>query len=102
MKFTVLLASLASVAPLASAWQLELFTTDGRHATMHGFGDSGCINLSFSPALRVQRAKFEGSSLGIDDTFELYVNRGCSGLSYRNGEGNHQMTPRTIRSYKVH
>ncbi|KAL2152235.1 hypothetical protein VTH82DRAFT_5419 [Thermothelomyces myriococcoides] len=102
MKAAVLLASLASIAPLASAWQLELFTTDNRHATMHGTGDSGCINLSFSPALNVNRARFEGTALGIDDTFELYTNRGCSGLSYRNGEGNHQMTPRTIRSYKVY
>lgn len=72
---------------------------------MHGHADSGCKDISFTPALNVNRAKFDPkTSLHSDPgTFELYVNKGCEGLSYRNGKGDFTLTPaRKIRSYKVY
>ena len=89
----------------ASAWTLDFYATDGRQARSSGTRDSGCINLSWTPALNVQRINFNPATPLYPDpgTVELYVNRGCGGLSYRNGGGNHVLTPpRVIRSYKVY
>ncbi|KAK4183688.1 hypothetical protein QBC35DRAFT_535557 [Podospora australis] len=101
MKPTTLLLSFLTTA---SAWKLELFASDGRKVTTHGTQDSGCKNIAFTPALKVKQAKFSPKTDWYPDpsTFELYVNKGCQGLSYRNGGGDHKLTPpRVIRSYKV-
>ncbi|KAL2162962.1 hypothetical protein VTH06DRAFT_6798 [Thermothelomyces fergusii] len=95
MKATLFIAALA---PLASAWKLQLWTTDGRHATMHGTVNSGCKNIAFTPVLNVNKLKFEESTFA--DTVELYVNKNCDGLSYRNNGGTYNISPRKIRSYK--
>lgn len=91
------------IAPLASAWKLELWSSDGRKATMYGKKDSGCKNIEFDSVLNVNRAKFSPKTdwLPDPDTFELYANRNCDKLSYRNDGGNYKMKARKIRSYKV-
>lgn len=90
--------------PLVSAWKLDLWATGGRKVSMHGTLDSGCKDISFTPVLNVNKAKLDPSTPIIADpkTFELYVNKGCRGLSYRNGKGTHKMSARKIRSYKVY
>ncbi|KAH6641159.1 hypothetical protein F5144DRAFT_562729 [Chaetomium tenue] len=90
--------------PLVSAWKLELWATGGRHVTMSGTKDSGCKDISFTPVLNVNKAKLNPATSLYPDpkTFELYVNKGCRGLSYRNGKGTHKMSARKIRSYKVY
>jgi hypothetical protein len=95
---------LVALTPLVSAWKLELWTSDGRKATMHGTADSGCKNIAFTPVLDVNRANFSPKTDWHTDpkTFELYVNKNCDGLSYREGGGNHNMKARKIRSYKVY
>ncbi|WEW55627.1 hypothetical protein PRK78_001058 [Emydomyces testavorans] len=102
MKFTAI-ALLSSLA-LTSAWNLDLYATDNRHVNFHGTRDSGCVNIEFSPALNVNRANFRPKTDWYPDpkTFELYVNKNCDRLSYRNGKGDHKLTPRTVRSYKVY
>lgn len=102
MKPTLLLLALT---PLASAWQLELWSTDGRKSSMHGRLDSGCTNIAFTPPLDVNRARLRPQTDWLPDpsTFELYVGRDCKGLSYRNGGGDHRLRPaRVVRSYKVY
>ncbi|KAK4234110.1 hypothetical protein C8A03DRAFT_47479 [Achaetomium macrosporum] len=101
MKATLFLIALT---PLVSAWKLELWSKDGRKATMHGTNDSGCKNIDFTPVLNVNRAKFSPKTDWHTDpsTFELYVNKNCDGLSYRNDGGDYKMTARKIRSYKVY
>ncbi|KAH6850530.1 hypothetical protein B0I37DRAFT_116229 [Chaetomium sp. MPI-CAGE-AT-0009] len=100
MKASIFLFAL----PLASAWKLELWAKDGRKVSMNGHLDSGCKDISFTPVLNVNKAKFSPKTDIIADpkTFELYVNKDCKGLSYRNGKGTHKMTARKIRSYKVY
>jgi len=95
---------LAALTPLAAAWKVELWTTDGRKATMHGTRDSGCKNIAFTPVLNVNRAKFSPKTDWYADpgTFELYVNKNCDGLSYRNDGGDYKISARKIRSYKVY
>ncbi|AEO56617.1 hypothetical protein MYCTH_2301722 [Thermothelomyces thermophilus ATCC 42464] len=97
MKASVLVTALL---PLASAWKLQLWTTDKRHVTAHGTTNSGCKNLAFSPVLNVNKLKFEESAFA--DTVELYVNKNCDGLSYRNDGGTYNIKARKIRSYKVY
>ncbi|KAJ9639325.1 hypothetical protein H2201_004062 [Coniosporium apollinis] len=100
MKFTLSAFSVALLASTTSAWSLKFYDTSGRVATSSGTLDSGCKTLSWSPALNVNKVTFDQ---GIQGTFELYVNTGCSGLSYRNGGGTWTLTPaRVIRSYKVY
>ncbi len=93
-----------AITPIVSAWNLQLWTSDGRKATMHGTADSGCKNIAFTPVLNVNRAKFDPKTDWHTDpkTFELYVNKNCDGLSYREGSGDHKLTARKIRSYKVY
>ncbi|EEP80853.1 predicted protein [Uncinocarpus reesii 1704] len=93
-----------SCLALSSAWKLDLYASDKRHVSTHGTRDSGCKNIDFSPALKVNRANFRPATNNWPDpgTFELYVNKNCKKLSYRNDKGNHKMTARTIRSYKVY
>ncbi|KAH6889720.1 hypothetical protein B0T10DRAFT_39396 [Thelonectria olida] len=90
--------------PLISAWTLDLTTTDGRSSAMHGTLDTDCINIAFVPALDVNRATFNPATdwFPDPDTFELYVDAGCQGLSCRNGGGDWHITPRVVRSYKVY
>jgi hypothetical protein len=85
---------------LASAWQLDLWGTDSRHATMHGTLDSGCVNIEFSPAINVNRVKFAESTFA--GTFDLYANTNCNQLSYRENGGDFSINPRVIRSYKAY
>lgn len=96
--------ALISSLAFASAWKLDFYATDGRSVKTHGTRDSGCKNIDFHPALKVNRANFNPSTNNWPDpkTFELYASKNCKKLSYRNGKGNHKMTPRTIRSYKVY
>ncbi|KXX74044.1 hypothetical protein MMYC01_209821 [Madurella mycetomatis] len=91
------------IAPLASAWKLELWGSDGRKVTMNGSRDTDCKNIDFSPVLNVNRAKFSPKTdwRPDPDTFELYANKNCDKLSYRNDGGNYKMKARKIRSYKV-
>ena len=97
---------LTGLAATTWAWSLDLYTTDGRHSNMHGHTDSGCVNIDFSPALTVNRARYDPATANfpdVTDTFELYVNRNCQRLSYRNNKGEFTLTPpRQIRSYKVY
>ncbi|KAK7414339.1 hypothetical protein QQX98_006781 [Neonectria punicea] len=95
---------LAVLLPFASAWTLDMWTSDGRSSAMHGTADVDCNDIAFTPALNVNRVKFNPDTAWHFDpaTFELYVNAGCQGLSYRNGEGDYAITPRVIRSYKVY
>lgn len=100
-----LLASALFLIPTISAWTLTLSAIDGRTSRSSGTRDSGCVDLSWSPALTVKGANFNPATALYPDpgTFELYVNRGCQGLSYRNGPGSYTLTPaRAIRSYKVY
>ncbi|KAK4151822.1 hypothetical protein C8A00DRAFT_45012 [Chaetomidium leptoderma] len=101
MKASVFVVALI---PLVSAWSLELKTTDKRTVNTHGTSDSGCKNLSFSPVLNVNHAKFSPKTDWHTDpgTFELYANKNCDKLSYRNDGGSYSMTARKIRSYKVY
>ncbi|KAK4244538.1 hypothetical protein P885DRAFT_41429 [Corynascus similis CBS 632.67] len=94
----------AALVPLASAWKLDLWSKDGRHVTMHGTKDSGCKNIAFTPVLNVKKLKFNRATDWYPDpsTVELYANRNCDGLSYRNGGGTYNISPRKIRSYKVY
>ncbi|KAK4467203.1 hypothetical protein QBC42DRAFT_2686 [Cladorrhinum samala] len=104
MQPTALLSTLL-LATVTSAWKLDLYASDGRKVATHGTVDSGCKNIEFTPVLNLNRANFNPDTALYPDpgTFELYVNRGCSGLSYRNGRGDHRLTPaRNIRSYKVY
>ncbi|KAJ4301967.1 hypothetical protein N0V88_002097 [Collariella sp. IMI 366227] len=95
---------LIALTPIVSAWKLELWASDGRKANMHGTRDSGCNNIAFTPVLNVNRAKFSPATDNWPDpgTFELYVNKNCDGLSYRNDGGDYKITARKIRSYKVY
>ncbi|KAK3297253.1 uncharacterized protein B0H64DRAFT_391701 [Chaetomium fimeti] len=102
---TTMKASLFLFAlPLASAWKLELWAKGGRKTTMSGRLDSGCNDISFTPVLNVNKARFSPKTDLLPDpkTFDLYVNKGCKGLSYRNGKGTHKLPARKIRSYKVY
>ncbi|KAK3995545.1 hypothetical protein QBC44DRAFT_378361 [Cladorrhinum sp. PSN332] len=103
MKPSTLLSLL--VAGTTTAWKLDIHASDGRKVSTHGTRDSGCKNIEFTPVLNVNRANFKPATDLYPDpkTFELYVNKGCSGLSYRNGKGDWRLTPaRKIRSYKVY
>lgn len=83
---------------------LDLYGTDGRHVNFHGKKNSGCVDISFTPAINVKEAKFDPATSFLPDptTFELYVRKGCDGLSYRNNKGDFKLTPaRIIRSYQV-
>jgi hypothetical protein len=95
---------LVLLTPLVAGWSLELKASDGRKTTMHGTKDSGCKNIAFTPALKVNHVNFNKATDWYPDpsTFELYVNKGCQGLSYRNGGGSRGITARTVRSYKVY
>ncbi|KAF2632179.1 hypothetical protein BU25DRAFT_142933 [Macroventuria anomochaeta] len=98
---STLLLPLLTATPLTSAWKLQVFMNDGRSVTTNGRLDSGCKTYEFNMNSPVKRAYFD-SSLG-SRTFELYAQRNCGGLSYRNNEGTHDLNPpRIIRSYKVH
>ncbi|KAK0750818.1 hypothetical protein B0T18DRAFT_401114 [Schizothecium vesticola] len=99
MKLAIATALLYAAA--ASAWKLDLWTTDGRHTSMHGRLDA-CNNIAFVPTLNVNRAKFVDETLDTVSTFELYRDKGCQGLLYRNDGGDYRMTARLVRSYKVH
>ncbi len=101
---TIFVLAASTLAPLASAWKLELWTSDGRKASMHGTKDSGCKNIAFTPVLNVNKAKFSPKTDWYPDpsTFELYVNKNCDGLSYRNDGGTYSLKARKIRSYKVY
>jgi len=49
----------------------------------------------------VKKAEFKDSTFA--KTFELYPQANCGGkVSYRNKEGNYDITPRTVKSYKVY
>ncbi|KAL2156207.1 hypothetical protein VTH82DRAFT_952 [Thermothelomyces myriococcoides] len=96
MKASVIVAALL---PLASAWKLKVSTTDGRSVTSHGTTNSGCVNYDVG-ALKVNKVDFDDSAFA--DTFELYTNRNCDKLNYRNGDGTHKLKARTVRSYKVY
>jgi len=103
MQLTNILSALA-LTTAAAAWNLDLYGTDGRHVNFHGKKNTGCIDISFTPALNVKRANFNPATsfLPDPDTFELYVRKGCDGLSYRNNGGDHTLNPaRIIRSYKI-
>jgi hypothetical protein len=104
MKATTALIPLIALISSASAWTLDFWTTDGRHTSMHGRLDSGCVNIAFEPTLNINRAKFNPATDFLPDpsTFELYNDRNCAGLSYRNGGGDFRMTGRKTRSYKVY
>jgi hypothetical protein len=100
MKLTATLT--LALATLGSAWQLDLWTNNGRHTTMHGKLPA-CNNISFEPALKVRQAKYNPATPILADprTFELYARPNCQGLSYRNKRGNWKMTPRVVRSYRI-
>jgi len=103
MQVTTILAPLA-LSSVAVAWNLDIYGTDGRHVNFHGKKNSGCVDISFTPAINVKEAKFDPATSWLPDptTFELYVRKGCDGLSYRNNKGDFKLTPaRIIRSYKV-
>ena len=115
------IASALLYAAAASAWKLDLWTTDNRHTSMHGRLDA-CNNIEFVPVrllssstvrftsdklaspqtLNVNRAKFVDETLDTVSTFELYRDQNCQGLLYRNDGGDYRMTARLVRSYKVH
>ncbi|KAK0732087.1 hypothetical protein B0H67DRAFT_475604 [Lasiosphaeris hirsuta] len=86
-------------AGLASAWRLEVWSNNNEHLNMHGTTNSGCINFDVG-ALNINHAKFTESTFA--DTFELYQNRNCDVLKYRNGGGDYTFNVKTIRSYKVY
>jgi len=103
MQLITILAPLA-LSSVVVAWNVDLYATDGRHVNFHGKKNSGCVDISFTPALNVKQAKFNPATSLLPDptTFELYVRKGCDGLSYRNNKGDFKLTPaRVIRSYKV-
>jgi len=102
MKLIVSTLALLSVTAVASAWKLDLYAGN-RHVNFHGTRDSGCKNIAFTPPLNVNRAKFDPKTdwFPDPDTFALYVNTDCRGLSYRNSGGDYELAPRVIRSYKV-
>ncbi|KAK4035236.1 hypothetical protein C8A01DRAFT_38328 [Parachaetomium inaequale] len=97
---------LIAITPLVSAWNLDLWASDGRKAHMHARGgdSNGCQNIEFSPVINVNKAKFSPATDWVKDpgTFELYVNKNCDKLSYRNDGGTYNMKARKIRSYKVY
>ena len=100
-----LLTLLAGGAGLAAAWSLDVYGTDGRHANFHGTRDTGCNAISFQPVINVNKASFNPATdfYPDPDTFELYLDTGCTQLSYRSGKGSHTLTPaRKIKAYKVH
>ena len=100
-----LLASALLSCVAVSAWNLDIYGTDGRHANFNGHLDSGCKDISFTPAINVNKAHFDPATPHWPDpsTFDLYVNANCQGLSYRNNKGTFTLTPaRVIRSYKVY
>ncbi|KAK1832050.1 hypothetical protein QBC39DRAFT_381930 [Podospora conica] len=99
MKLAIAAALLYAAA--TSAWKLDLWTTDGRHTSMHGRLDA-CNNIEFVPTLNVNRAKFVDETLDTVSTFELYRDVNCQGLLYRNDGGDYRMTARLVKSYKVH
>ncbi|KAI9769212.1 MAG: hypothetical protein M1840_004341 [Geoglossum simile] len=99
------LVVMLSLAFTTSAWDLDLYTPDGRHTHMYGRVNSGCVNIDFTPILNVNHAKYNPDTPhwpDVTDTFELFVEQNCNGLSYRNGEGDFELTPREIRSYQVY
>jgi hypothetical protein len=103
------ISALALVAPAffscVSAWTLDLTASDGRTSRSSGHFATDREDLSWTPALTVNGANFNPETAVLIDpsTFELYVDKGCQGLSYRNGPGNYVLTPaRAIRSYKVY
>jgi hypothetical protein len=97
---------LIAITPLVSAWNLNLWASDGRKTHMHGRGGNskGCQNIDFSPVLNVNKAQFTPATDWVEDpkVFELYVNKNCDKLSYRNDGGTYKMKARKIRSYKVY
>ena len=96
---TIILPLLAAT-PLASAWKLTVWMNDGRSVTTHGHLDSGCKTYEFNMNSPVKRAYFDSSI--SSGTFELYAQKDCNNLSYRNNEGTYDLNPpRIIRSYKV-
>ena len=129
---SIAIASFGFLSTTASAWTLDLTGADGRHVNTHGTFSAECNELDFTPAINVERAVFHSSffvsftpnsnpghycacrpNQGHKNvyanrhvlpfkTFELYEDEGCSGLGYRNDEGDWELTPaRVIRSYAV-
>lgn len=98
MKANVLILALT---PLVAGWNLQLWSSDGRSVSMHGTKDA-CNNIDFSN-LKVNRLNFNRKTDWHADpnTVELFTNKGCYGLNYRNGGGNHKMTARAVRSYRI-
>ena len=84
---------------LASAWELDIWSTNNEHLAMHGTVNSGCVNLGVG-ALKINHARFSESSFA--DTFELYENRNCDVKKYSNGDGDWTFNTKTVRSYKVY
>ncbi|KAH8895664.1 hypothetical protein GQ53DRAFT_641051 [Thozetella sp. PMI_491] len=101
MKATNTIVTILYAAVSTAAWKLDLWGTDGRHTSMHGRLDA-CNDISFTPTINVNRAKFVDEVLDTVSTFELYVDAGCHGLSYRNNGGDFSLVPRKIKSYKVY
>ena len=89
-------------ASTANAWGLTVYFAGPGHISTHGTTNSGCTNFDLDiKGKKVNKAKFTDSAFA--DTFELYTKANCKGkVSYRNGDGTHKMSSRTIRSYKVY
>lgn len=101
MKLTSIAAVFVFVTITASAWDLTVYTDDGRHVESDGTVNSDCVNYDVDMNSPVNRAVFQGSTFA--DTFELYENKNCQApVSYRNGEGDFTLTPRKIQSYNVY
>jgi len=83
-----------------NAWDLTVIGVNDRQVRTHGTTNSGCVNYDFSMSSPIKRVVFHESFFA--DTFELYEEKDCKTLSYREGKGDFTITPRTIRSYKVY
>ncbi|PYH42136.1 uncharacterized protein BP01DRAFT_385802 [Aspergillus saccharolyticus JOP 1030-1] len=96
---TILISLLACHA---TAWSLTIHFIDGGHITSNGRLNSGCKAYDLLVGNRqVDRAEFKGSTFA--DTFELFSDKDCRNLVYRNGGGNHRVQPpRQVRAYKVY
>ncbi len=82
------------------AWDLTITATDGRSANMHGWWGLDCENMVFFPPLNIKHVTFHETTFA--HTFELFTDDNCKRTSYVNSNGDFDVVPRVVRSYRIY
>lgn len=72
MQLITVLAPLA-LSSIVASWKLEIYGVDGRKASFNGRRNTGCVDISFTPAIKVDRARFDPATALLPDpkSFEV-------------------------------